>query len=232
MLPSAHVGSRIKLYRTQKRLTLDDLAKSINKSPSTLSKYETGRIAVDVNTLFEISDALGVSISQLTDYQPQGVKVTGTLNKSFFKRSNLYYSYVCFDTKKISVCAMEVVSDSDGEDRFVLYFDISDPEHYTKANYIYCGSLFHSDSGTAFHLENPYNHSDVGYIYTKSNFSTSHIVSGIFTFVPQAIRNPVSTKIIFSLHPLDVNDDLVKNLLISDKETISSLKKKNLLVIY
>ena len=47
-------------------MTLQDLADAIHKSRATICKYENGEIAVDIETLYEISQVLQVSISQLT----------------------------------------------------------------------------------------------------------------------------------------------------------------------
>ena len=52
---SLHVGSRIRLYRKAKKLTLLALSQKIHKSKATLSKYETGDITIDIETLFDIA---------------------------------------------------------------------------------------------------------------------------------------------------------------------------------
>ena len=56
---NARVGARIRLYRRAKKLTLIQLSAMIHKSKATLSKYETGDIAIDVETLYDIAKALG-----------------------------------------------------------------------------------------------------------------------------------------------------------------------------
>ena len=44
-------------------MTLQDLADAIHKSRATVCKYENGDISVDIETLYEISQILQVSIS-------------------------------------------------------------------------------------------------------------------------------------------------------------------------
>ena len=66
---SIAVGGRIRLYRQMKKLTLMTLAEKIHKSKATLSKYETGDIVVDVETLFDIARALEIKPQQLLDYR-------------------------------------------------------------------------------------------------------------------------------------------------------------------
>ena len=62
-----HIGQRIRLYRKSNGLTLEELAARIHKSKSSVSKYESGDIAVDVETLVEIANALGIDLWQLLD---------------------------------------------------------------------------------------------------------------------------------------------------------------------
>ena len=63
---SQHIGSRIRSFRRAQGMTLQQLADKIHKSRASVSKYETGEITVDIETLFEIAEALGVELSQLT----------------------------------------------------------------------------------------------------------------------------------------------------------------------
>ncbi|MBQ3652522.1 MAG: helix-turn-helix transcriptional regulator, partial [Clostridia bacterium] len=62
---SARIGGNIRIYRRANRMTLSELAEKINKSKGTVGKYEQGSIAVDMDTLYEIAAALGVSPAQL-----------------------------------------------------------------------------------------------------------------------------------------------------------------------
>ena len=65
-----HIGSRIRNFRRMKKLTIQQLADLIHKSRATVSKYETGEITLDIETLYDISSALDVDFNQLTDYRP------------------------------------------------------------------------------------------------------------------------------------------------------------------
>ena len=59
------IGKKIKNIRKSKNMTIQELANSINKSKSTVSKYENGDISIDIQTLYEISNALSVHVEQL-----------------------------------------------------------------------------------------------------------------------------------------------------------------------
>ena len=65
---SQHIGSRIRSFRRAQGMTLQQLADKIHKSRASVSKYETGEIVVDIETLYDISQALNVELNVLTDY--------------------------------------------------------------------------------------------------------------------------------------------------------------------
>ena len=64
-----HTGSRIRAFRRARGLTLQQLADMIHQSRASVSKYETGEITLDIETLFDIAQALDVELNQLTDYR-------------------------------------------------------------------------------------------------------------------------------------------------------------------
>ena len=62
---SMEIGKKIRYFRTGKNKTLEELAAAVCKSKATLSKYEKGDIVIDIETLYEIADALQIHIDQL-----------------------------------------------------------------------------------------------------------------------------------------------------------------------
>lgn len=68
---TCYVGEQIRKYRKAGKMTLQDLADAIHKSRATICKYENGDISVDIETLYEISQILQVSMSQLTTGLPE-----------------------------------------------------------------------------------------------------------------------------------------------------------------
>ena len=59
------VGSRIRYARKSRGMSMDELAQAIYKTRSAISKYENGQISVDIATLYDIANALKVSIYDL-----------------------------------------------------------------------------------------------------------------------------------------------------------------------
>lgn len=57
------IGSKIKEYRLQKSMTQTELAKKLNISKQTVSKYEKGIIKANQDTLFQLADIFSVSVN-------------------------------------------------------------------------------------------------------------------------------------------------------------------------
>jgi transcriptional regulator with XRE-family HTH domain len=59
------MGERLRAVRRERGLSLRDLAKRLDVSPSLISQVETGRASPSVSTLYAISQALSVSVDDL-----------------------------------------------------------------------------------------------------------------------------------------------------------------------
>lgn len=56
------IPGKIKALRIEKNLTQQQLADLINKTLSSVKKYETGRVMITIDTLYDIAKALDVPI--------------------------------------------------------------------------------------------------------------------------------------------------------------------------
>ncbi|NQU32470.1 MAG: helix-turn-helix transcriptional regulator [Bacteroidetes bacterium] len=63
------IGNRIKILRESKDISQQDLAAVCNFEKGNLSRIEAGRTNPTISTLFKISQALEVSISELVDVE-------------------------------------------------------------------------------------------------------------------------------------------------------------------
>ena len=92
---STQIGIRIRNFRKKRGMTLDALSDQIHKSKSTVSKYEKGEISVDIETLYEIADALDVHVEQLLYCPPRFSPGSGrSSNPAFFQGASQFYSYL------------------------------------------------------------------------------------------------------------------------------------------
>lgn len=234
MTPSEHVGQRVRMYREKRGLSLTRFAAMIHKSTSTVSKYESGNIVIDVNVLVEMANALEVTIGQLIDYKTDvSAADRKRVSDSYFQRADLYYLYAIITAKTPRLCAMELSrnGDTDDEGTCVLYLDIEHYYHHTKSQSLYTGTFRCFDNSAVFHLENPFDASDVAIIYARPSLTSSNIASGIFTLLPSRFRNPCSTKVLFSTSELPIDKRLTDMLTISDKETITTMRKHNIFLV-
>lgn len=230
---SEHVGKRIRLYRKQRNLTLKEFAADINKSISTVSKYESGKIPIDIETLFDIADSLQISVNQLIDYQEKKPSERRQNMNNYFERCDLFYMYQYFPPeKKIYCSALEITRRIDEPDKVTMYYDFAAPADYTQASYIYHGTIECYDTVATMLMNNPYNRSDVVFVYAKSPFTAKETTNGILTGLSSSRRNPYAYKVIFSYVPLKLDDDLKGKLICTDKEGIADFKRYNSLFVY
>ena len=59
------MGERLRAVRRERGLSLRDLAKRLDVSPSLISQVETGRASPSVSTLYAMAQALSVSVDDL-----------------------------------------------------------------------------------------------------------------------------------------------------------------------
>ena len=88
-----HVGQRIRTCRKKKGYTIEEFSKMINKSKATLSKYENGSIAIDIDTLLDIAEALEMDLSHLVDYISPKSKRPAAHGNSYFNSAYFYVYY-------------------------------------------------------------------------------------------------------------------------------------------
>ena len=77
---SKEIGQNIRRTRKMRKITHQQLAQAIGKSQSAISKYESGEIAVDIDTLYAIANALQVHIETLL-YFPNTATSSSTLKE-------------------------------------------------------------------------------------------------------------------------------------------------------
>ena len=59
------LGDKIKLYREKKRMTQNEVADILNVSPATISKYESGALEPNIESLKRLAELFEISIDEL-----------------------------------------------------------------------------------------------------------------------------------------------------------------------
>lgn len=147
---SIEIGNRIRNFR-KASITIEELARLINKSRATVSKYAKGEIVLDIVTMYEIADALNFMWEQLFVCRPERAVITSNgTEPAFFSGLSQFYSYV-FDgrSNQIMRCVFDVLSVA-GESRYkiMMYMNIKDFNNYQNCENTYWGYIEHFDALT------------------------------------------------------------------------------------
>ena len=80
------ISTNIKKYRKANGMTQKDLAKIVGVSIAAVSNWETGSNSIDIDSLFKVCDALGVSISAMANPDLQDTDQLTLLEKEIIKK--------------------------------------------------------------------------------------------------------------------------------------------------
>ncbi|MGM9530247.1 helix-turn-helix domain-containing protein [Intestinibacter sp.] len=225
------IGKKIRNIRKSKNMKLEDLAIAINKTKSTLSKYERGIISVDICTLYDISDALGVHIDQLL-YNKQYNNVDKKEEINFFSGCSRLYTYI-YDGRnnKVIISVIDITSrNEDNSYKTKFYMNIKDYDDYQNCENTYYGFTKHYDILTHITLYNQSTKLETMSINILASFLDTNKKWGLISAVSFRPFMPVSTKILFCKEPLEITPELIKELRIS-KEDIRIMKLYNMFVV-
>lgn len=214
-----HVGSQIKMFRKIKKLTIDDLAKMINKSKSTVSKYESGEIAIDIVTLFDIAKSLNINIINLIDFEEDD-KVDVDQNH-FWQADHLYLYHQI--SKKVFLSYLRLrYDDTKKKTIATLYYKVDNLDDLKNCECVYQGYMNHHDNILDLNLQNTLYESESVLINFFVPIKKVGTLSGLISGLDNTSLRPASYKIIMAKAPLP--DEEQKELLQISKEVIKRLK--------
>ncbi len=221
----AHVGGRIRLFRKSRGMTLDELAEKVQKSKATLSKYETGAVIADIETVYRIAEALGVQIGNLLDYP-----ITGTAGhgKSPFGDAGTLFAYH-YSSGTVHISELHLFQ-SDGTVRATLYYKMTGPQGSGQCRCIYNGSMYYHDIVVAFVLQNYHNPVENVLMNINIPLDRSDVMQGMICGLSSNTMAPTALKVLLSERPLTVDEPL-RNALSIPAEAFREMRRKNTLFI-
>ena len=230
---NSRVGSRIRDYRKKRGMTLEELAGRIHKSKSAVSKYEKGEIAVDVETLYEIADALRVHVEELLYRPPVSpeVAVQG-IKPAFFHGVSQFYGYL-YDgrSNQLIRCVFDVLSEAeDAKYRARMYMNFAKFANYQNCENTYWGYIEHYDALTQISLTNRDTLMEKASVQILASYLDSDTKWGLFNGFSSRPMMPIAAKMLLSKKPLEENAELIRQLKIS-KNDIRLLKLYNMLPV-
>ncbi len=227
---SAEIGKRIRHFRQSRKMTLQELASVICKSKATLSKYESGEISVDMDTFYNLAEALHVHPEQLLyNKTDMSEALEHEVNPAFFQGLNQFYAYY-FDGRngRLSKSVLDVFSQiGTNKYKIAMYMNYSDYNNYQKAENIYWGYIEHFDALSLIELTHQDTQTEKASIQILASFLDAETKWGLWNGVSSRPLMPVAAKILFSKKPLKEDRDLIQRLKLS-KEDIRRMKYYNM----
>lgn len=230
---TSEIGKKIKSFRKSKGMTVQQLADLVHKSKSTVSKYENGDIAIEIEMLYEIAAVLDIHVEQLL-YIPlnNDIVISNSIPSAFFQHSSRFYSYF-YDgrNKRLVKCVMDIISRKDtSRYKTMLYMNVKNDNYYQDCENTYCGYIEHHDVLTSIILKNQATPLEQITINILASFLDSDKKWGLMSGVSFRPFMPIALKMLFSKKLLVENQDLVNELKIN-KEDIRIMKMYNMMSI-
>lgn len=230
-----HVGKMIRKYRKAANMTLQQLADAIHKSRATICKYENGDISMDIETLYEVSQVLQVSVPQLTDMgqvqtEADYPSIYAARKSPFFQAKILYFYFYDGRYNRMKDGVINIhEKEEDGSYRATFSICSVSGNGRSSASY-YNGSVLYSDMLIRFSFVNQYNplEEDLLYIFNPLEFRTR--TDGLLCGISSADLMPCAFKCLVALEKQELNEELRKHLLFTKTE-LQRWKKLNMLLI-
>lgn len=220
------LGAKIRAFRKARNITLAQMAKTLNKSISTISKYETGEIAIDIELLIDMCRYLDVDIrSLLPDTRTSGRNIPAERYMNYFVE-RLYVYWFKGGENRIHISAIE---NDNSTFHSTFYFDVKDVKNIYESDYVYTGTLSYSDTSIDYVFRNavpPYDMLTLSIptVSKEQDYRMSLLTSITFYYQRVAI------KCLTSQIPVTNMEFLAKKLQIS-QEKIKTLKSTNFFTI-
>ncbi|NLY44452.1 MAG: helix-turn-helix transcriptional regulator [Tissierella sp.] len=227
------IGKQIRAHRKKRNLTLDGMSDLIHKSRSTISKYENGEISIDIETLYEIADALHIHVEELLYRRPRNI-ISSPLNSSpnFFSGVSQFYSYL-YDGRGNSLirCVFDVLAEADNNQyKIMMYMNYKNFEYYQDCENAYWGYIEHYDALTRISLINKDSPIEKANAQILASYLDSNTKWGLFNGFSSRPMMPIAVKMLFSKTRLKEDMDLINQLKVS-KDDIRFLRLYNMLSV-
>lgn len=212
---------------------MDQLAAAVCKSKSSISKYESGQITMDILSLYDIAAALDVRVTQLLYLPPSGYAgaPSGSVPAFFAGLSHLYMYYFDGRTNRVNRSVLDVSAEEEpGVFHVQLYMNVKDYRHYTVCENFYEGALTHYDALSMMVLQNQDMEMDRYQIGIPSPYMNAPTKWALAYGISSRPLMPTSTKVLLSKTIQEETPEFEKSLRIS-KEDIRLMKLYNMLTI-
>ena len=233
-----YVGTQIRKYRKACGMTLQQLADAIHKSRATVCKYERGEITLDVETLYELSQVLQISVSQLTSYYPKETATDreqsafgGIQKNPFFQAKRLYFYFYDGRYKRLKDGLIDILDPTDQPGVYKAAFTVCSVTDTGRSSEIYyTGTVLYSDMLIRFSFVNQYNPLEEDLLYIFNPLEMRDYTDGLLCGISSADLMPCAFKCVVTLTPQEHTEALRKRLLFSARD-LKKWEEVNMLLI-
>lgn len=234
---NVYIGARVRNYRKMKKMTLQQLADGIHKSRATVSKYETGEITLDIQTLYEISRVLEISMNQLTDYHPEKEEqAPAALNfdgkSPFFKANRLYFYFYDGRYKHLKEAVIHIhkdIVDEGGCCEASMTLCASSGNGRSSEAY-YTGRVLYSDMLIRFSFLNQCNKLEEDLLYIFNPLELRDFTEGLLCGISGVDLMPCAFRCLVALKPMEEYDKIQEHLMLTAKE-LKRWQKLNMMFV-
>lgn len=225
---SKQVGSQIRRYRQANHMTLEQLAQIIHKGKSTLSKYETGEIVLDVEMLVELASALNVTPGELLRQSP--AEESHPQSPGIFSH-RVYLYFYDGRVKRVSRSVLEHYTTGEPDRmRAVLFYDVPSFEDVGKCRGLYIGHMTQYAFITNYTFENQRSRTEQVFLYCIDRLELLPIRTGVLSGLSFRTMTPVSVKVLVAEEPQRETEAFVESLMLS-REDLRLTRKYNMLTL-
>ena len=233
---NTHVGKMIRKYRKAANLTLQQLADAIHKSRATICKYENGDISMDIETLYEISQVLQVSVPQLTDIgrlqeEADHSSAYAARKSPFFQAKMLYFYFYDGRYHRMKDGIIDISERAEQPGTYEATLSICSVSGNGRSSEIfYTGRVIYSDMLIRFSFVNQYNPLEEDLLYIFNPLEMRDFTDGLLCGISSADLMPCAFKCLVTLSPQELTEEFRQRLLFS-REELRRWERLNMLLI-
>ena len=222
-----NLGEYLKTVRKSRKETLEDVAFAIDKSVSTVSRYEKGQIPIDLNTLCALSKHYDVDLTQRI---PQVTQAENTENPSDAFVSSTFYLYYNDAKSEREIVSILDRKYTESGYHLLLFYDVKKKDDPGSCKDIYTGRLVESDVATHIQVRNTNNKSDKIFVILNPPEKSPYERLGVMICsLEKEGFAPMATKCLLTKEPR--NGPISESIANISSSEFRKLKKTNQLII-
>ncbi len=215
-------------------MTLQELADQIYKSRATVSKYESGEIVIDIETLTKIGEVLHVPISQLAESPPSEPVLSAAQrmsSSSFYQADRMYFYFFDGRYNRLKDGIIDIHRTGENQGTYDATLAISAVTQTGRNSMLYyTGKVMYSDMLIRFTFTNKYNALEEALLYIFNPLEVRDVTKGILCSISSADLCPCAIKCLITLNPQKPTEEWKGQLLLTKAE-MQRWRKANMWII-